>query len=145
VVTVKQLREIARERIRDAEALFNAKRYDGSMYICGYAVEIALKARICRTLRWPDYPQTNRDWNQNKKFNQFKTHSLSFLLSFTGREDQIKSRHSAEWDLIDVWDPNSRYKPTSVSGRATKSAAQAKLRADARQMIDSAKILLKAL
>lgn len=145
MLTVEQLREIARERIRDAEALFKAERYDGSIYICGYAVEIALKARICRTLRWPEYPQTNRDWNQNKKFNQFKTHSLSFLLSFTGREDQIKTRHRAEWDLIDVWDPNSRYKPTSVSGRETKSAAQAKLRADARQMIDPAKILLKAL
>jgi len=47
VLTIKQLRDIARERIKDAEALFGAERYEGAMYICGYAVEIALKARIC--------------------------------------------------------------------------------------------------
>ena len=144
MLTVKQLREIARERIKDAEALFGAERYEGAMYICGYAVEIALKARICRTLRWPDYPQTNHEWSQNRKFSQFKTHSLSFLLSYSGREDLIKTQHGAEWDLIDAWDPNSRYKPSSLSGRGSKGA-HAKLRADARQLIDSARILLKAL
>ena len=145
MLTVSQLREIARERIKDAEALFAAERYGGAMYICGYAVEIALKARICRTLHWPDYPETNREWSQNKKFSQFKTHSLSFLLSYSGREDRIKSQHGAQWILVDTWDPNSRYRPTSPSGRATRAAAQAKHRADARQMIDSARILLKAL
>ena len=46
MLTVRQLREIARERIKDAEALLRAERFEGAMYICGYAVEMALKARM---------------------------------------------------------------------------------------------------
>lgn len=45
-----QLTKIARARIEDAKVLVHSKRYDGAVYLCGYAVEIALKVRICRTL-----------------------------------------------------------------------------------------------
>jgi hypothetical protein len=35
----------------DAEVLLNAKRFDGSVYLCGYAIELGLKKRICETLK----------------------------------------------------------------------------------------------
>jgi hypothetical protein len=35
-----------------------AERFDGAFYLSGYAVELALKARICRTLKWRATPST---------------------------------------------------------------------------------------
>jgi hypothetical protein len=130
VLTVRQLRETARERIKDAEALFAAERYEGAMYICGYAVEIGLKARICKTLHWPDFPQTESEFGgQNRKYSPFKTHLLNLLLSYSGREDQIRSRFGAEWSLVDSWDPQSRYKPILKTTRATRANDKKALKA----------------
>ncbi|MCI0489326.1 MAG: HEPN domain-containing protein [Blastocatellia bacterium] len=146
VLTVKQLREIARERIKDAEALFDAERYEGAMYICGYAMEIALKARVCKTLRWSDFPQTDSEFGgKNRKYAPFKTHALDFLLSYSGREDKIRNRFKAQWDLVVSWDPQSRYTPPLKTTRATRARDKAALKAKTRQMIDSVKILLREL
>jgi HEPN domain len=146
VLTVRQLRETARERIKDAEALFAAERYEGAMYICGYAVEIGLKARICKTLHWPDFPQTESEFGgQNRKYSPFKTHLLNLLLSYSGREDHIRNQFTTQWSLVDSWDPQSRYNPTIKSTRATRARYKAALKAKARQMIDAATILLRKL
>jgi hypothetical protein len=50
VITTADLRGIAQARLDDADTLFQANRFDGSVYLCGYAVEIALKAKICDCL-----------------------------------------------------------------------------------------------
>jgi hypothetical protein len=143
MLTVRQLRELARERMKDAEALFDTERYEGAMYICGYAVEIALKARICKTLKWPEFPSADKEFQ--KKYQFLKTHSLELLLSYSGREDRILTNFKAQWSLVVVWDPQSRYTLTPKSTRATRARDKAALRARARQMIDSAKILLSQL
>ena len=52
----QELKCLARLRLREAEALHAAGIYDGAAYLAGYAVEMALKARICRVLGVPDYP-----------------------------------------------------------------------------------------
>ena len=49
MILVAELDSIARARIEDAKALLTAGRFDGATYLCGYAVELALKSRICRT------------------------------------------------------------------------------------------------
>ena len=41
-----ELRKIARERLKDAEALLKAGRYDGAVYLGGYVVELALKSQL---------------------------------------------------------------------------------------------------
>src|SRR3972149_4648130 len=70
MLTRSELLKIAEARLKDAKVLFNSKRYDGGIYLCGYAVEVALKARICSTLRWNGYPMTS---NEFKNFQSFKT------------------------------------------------------------------------
>lgn len=60
MLSVRELRAISIARLRDAEVLLKARRFDGAVYLCGDAVEIALKARICRTLDWVEFPQTNK-------------------------------------------------------------------------------------
>ena len=62
MILSSDLRDIAQARLDDADALLRAGRFDGSVYVCGYAVEIALKARICDCLRWPSYPDTNAEF-----------------------------------------------------------------------------------
>jgi HEPN domain-containing protein len=60
VIRVDELDSIARARIEDAKALLAAGRFDGATYLCGYAVEVALKARICRALGWAEFPRHRR-------------------------------------------------------------------------------------
>jgi HEPN domain-containing protein len=133
VLTRKVLFEIIQARIDDADALFLAGRYDGAIYLCGYAVELALKRRICITLRWAGFPSTN---NEFKNFQSLKTHTLDVLLALSGYEKKIKKNAAtlAAWSDVASWDPEARYKPV---GNATA--------ADAQKVITSAKILVRAL
>lgn len=121
----RELKQIARARLKDAEVLFGARRYDGASYLCGYAVEIALKAKICETLKWKGFPSTNKEF---ENYHSFKTHSLDVLLTLSGVEEKIKKRYLAEWD------PEARYKPVGKVGEV-----------DSRLMIESTKSLMRAL
>lgn len=131
MLTRDELLKIARARLRDAEVLFRSRRYDGAIYLCGYAVEIKLKARICRTLHWNGYPSTKREF---QGYQSFKIHDLDVLLRLSGVETKIKSNLLAEWSAVAVWDPSARYSPI---GTASKQ--------DAELMIESAKTLLRVL
>jgi len=130
VLTRKDLLEIIQARIDDADALNAAGRFDGAIYLCGYAVELALKRRICITLRWPGFPSTRSEF---ANFQSLKTHSLDILLSLSGHEKRIKKNPItfAAWSDVGSWDPEARYKPV---GRATA--------ADAQKVLNSAKILV---
>jgi len=129
MLTRDELLKIARARLRDAEVLFRSRRYDGAVYLCGYAIEIKLKARICRTLHWNVYPSIKSEFQRC-----FKIHDLDVLLRLSGVESKIKSDVLAEWSAVAGWDPNVRYKPV---GSASKQ--------DAELMIESARTLLRVL
>jgi len=106
MISTKELRAIARARVRDAEVLLAAKRYDGAFYICGYAVELALKARICRILKWSGFPESTQDF---KGLQSLKTHDLEVLLKFSGIEARVLAKHAAEWTVVRGWNPEQRY------------------------------------
>lgn len=125
------LRNIAQDRLKDAEVLLQSRRYAGAVYLCGYVVEIALKARICRTLKWAGYPSTRAEF---QNYQSFRTHNLDTLLSLSGTETKIKKAHLAEWSVVQSWDPKLRY--SSVGNT---------LEQDALDMINSAKVILSGL
>ncbi len=125
------LRNVASERLKDAEALLAAGRYDGAIYLGGYVVELALKSQICLLLNWKGFPQTKGEFQH---YQSFRTHNLDVLLSLSGTEDKIKTRHLAEWSAVAAWDPEARYNPI---GSAKKS--------DAELLVEAAKTLLGAL
>ena len=131
MISKADLRKISRARLLDAKELLRAKRYDGAVYVCGYAVEIALKARICRSLGWTEYPSIKRDF---QNLQSFKSHDLDVLLRLSGVESNIKTNHIGEWSAVATWDPEVRYKPV---GTATRQ--------DAEMIIDAATKLLRAL
>jgi hypothetical protein len=58
--TRQELKDLTRLRLREAEALFQAACYNGAVYLGGYAVEAALKARICRLLGAENYPDSGK-------------------------------------------------------------------------------------
>ena len=127
----KEIRKIARARLKEAEVLAASRRYEGAIYLCGYAVELALKARICKTLNWSGYPSSNNEFD---KYRTFRTHNLDVLLHLTGIEDRVKTALLAEWSAVTEWDPESRYNPIgNISSY------------DAQLMISSAKALLAKL
>jgi HEPN domain-containing protein len=125
------LRNLARARLADAEALLEAGRFDGGAYLCGYVVELALKARICRTLRWDGYPEKKTDF---EGFQTFKTHDLDVLLRLSGREHFVKSTLFVEWTAVSQWNPEARYRAV---GQATLESLQ--------PMIAAARTLLQRL
>lgn len=123
MIPVAELDNIAQSRIDDAKALLTAGRFDGAIYLCGYAVEVALKARICRTLNWQEFPSTGGEFHA---YSSFKTHELDVLLRLSGQETRIKREHFAPWNVVAVWRVESRY---NVVGTAQEGDAAAMIRA----------------
>ena len=121
--------KIARGKLKDAAVLCENRRYDGASYICGYAVELTLKARICKTLKWKGYPESNSKF---QNYQSFRTHDLNVLLHLTGREEFVKTNYMVEWSGVNEWESKSRY---NMTGSVTKE--------DTQLMIASAEILLK--
>lgn len=114
MITVAELRRVARARLTDAKALCKAKRYDGATYLAGYAVEVALKARICKSLGWKDFPETTREF---EGLLTFKTHKLPLLLRLSGREQIVKRKVFVEWSAVASWDPETRYRAVGTSSK----------------------------
>jgi HEPN domain-containing protein len=131
MISISELRKIARGRLKDAEVLLAAGRHDGAIYLCGYAIETALKARICRILKRPGYPSTRREF---EGYQSFRIHDLDILLHLSGTESKIKTKHLAEWSIVATWDSNVRYRPI---GSASSQ--------DAADMIKSTKAILGVL
>jgi hypothetical protein len=118
MIPVADLKSIARARLRDSKVLLTGKRLDGAVYLCGYAVEIGLKARICRTLKWSEFPDTAAEF---KGLQSIKTHDLEILLKLSGVEGRIKNKHMAEWSEVLDWNPETRYQ---TSGGFTEQRAR---------------------
>ena len=124
------IRKISSAKLKDAEILLVNGRYDGAVYICGYAIELGLKNQICKKLKWSEYPPGNNRQN----YRSFITHNLEILLSLTGKENLIKTKYFAEWSVVTQWSSEMRY---NAIGKILKM--------DADSMIKSTKILLKQL
>lgn len=123
------LDSLAQERLEDAQALFAAGRYAGAHYMCGYAMEMKLKSRMCKTHEWTEYPPQAGD----RLAQALKTHKLSELLLFTGLRTTMLTEHGSDWSTVVVWDPEQRYEPAPFTEQ------------EARTMIAAAKALMAVL
>ena len=123
MIPSSDLKSIARARLQDAKVLLSGRRLDGAVYLGGYAVELALKARICRTLKWTGFPETAAEF---KGLQSIKTHDLDILLRLSGVEGRIKTKFMAEWSLVLDWDPEKRYQ---TAGQFTEQQANDRIAA----------------
>jgi len=106
--TRNELKELAKLRLEEAETLFNAGLYDGAVYLCGYVIEMALKAIICKLLDIDEYPSTG------KLKSIYAVHDFYQLLLLSGLKNKVNSAHPAlhaNWSLTIPWSPEIRYQP----------------------------------
>ena len=109
----KQLQNLARERLKDARALLGRKRWSGAYYLCGYAIECALKACLLRYLGEPG--AVFGDKNYLKELGKCWTHDLVSLVILAGLEADFGTARGANatldnfWTVTKDWNETSRY------------------------------------
>jgi len=123
MTTPSEIKELAWQRLEEAEILFRNGKYDGSFYLAGYSVELMLKARICEKLGIPNlFDESGKSFDSFKGIGDIKkalqTHNLMVLLVFSGlkvRFDEEKSVSKviakANSLLFSNWNENARYRP----------------------------------
>jgi HEPN domain-containing protein len=90
MATRRELQKLACLRLKEAEALFAAGCYDGSAYLCGYVIELALKAAICATLRIEDYPDKGTRLRE-----ALMTHDFDDLKLLAGMEMEFSTQYAS--------------------------------------------------
>lgn len=134
MIALPDIWTLAEGRLRDAETLSAGQRHAGAIYLSGYAVELGLKAKVCRTLNWAAWPDSRSEFG---KLACLRTHDLPTLLRTSGVEISIKTDGSLStaWLVVAEWDPETRYRVPDTD--ATQSAAS--------EMIEAARLLLEYL
>lgn len=111
-MTRQELQRLCTDRLRDAKALLDARRWSGAYYLAGYAVECALKsciiAHLMRTDVFPEKRYSEQCW----------THNLKQLLVLAGLQDEfdrdaaLTPQLDTYWGTIKDWTEKSRYERT---------------------------------
>jgi HEPN domain-containing protein len=107
-------RELAELRLKDAKVLLDEGQEQAGYYLCGYAVECALKACIAKKTRKYQFPP--------KKSDRVYTHSLNELLKTAGLEGQLELEakanlaFAANWNTVRDWNEEVRYQLTGLDG-----------------------------
>ena len=79
-MTETELKKLTQLRLKEAKALCNKKLYDGSCYLAGYCIELALKASICKLMKTPNFFESIRP----ETARAFKIHNLDELITLAG-------------------------------------------------------------
>jgi HEPN domain-containing protein len=104
----KDLLRLARIRLREARALLEVGYFDGAYYLCGYAVECALKAGIAKKTRRSDFPDLD-------KVKASYTHNLTSLLKVAGLQALLDAEIASDadfglnWTVAKDWSEKARY------------------------------------
>lgn len=140
MISKKTLRELVDQKLKDADILLANRRYAAATYIVGYALELALKLKICKIFKFAQgFPENKAEFifYQNSAKSQpllagtitqikdIRNHDLNKLLFYSGVEVQIKQNFLNEWNLAVNWDPEMRYKMQKVLKREAVSKVTA--------------------
>jgi hypothetical protein len=132
MISKKVLRELVDQKLKDADILVANRRYASAIYIGGYALELALKLKVCKIFKFGQgFPENKAEFifYQNSVKSQpllagtiiqikdIKNHDLDKLLFYSGVEYQIRLNFLNEWNLVVAWDPEMRYKLQKVLKR----------------------------
>lgn len=126
MISHEELREIANARLKEAKILHKKRCHDGALYLCGYAVELSLKAVIAKNLNPVGQASTSHIPSTKDEFRivqNITNHDLDALLALVPSNiiQDIKTRYLADWSLVQKWNPEMRYAP--IRGAAAKKEA----------------------
>jgi hypothetical protein len=98
---------IAGVRAFEAKTLLEAGCPSGAMYLCGYAIELALKAVISKGFDANTIPD-------KKLINSIYVHDLNALVKLAGLEPALEdakrsSEFEANWEIVKDWSETKRY------------------------------------
>jgi HEPN domain-containing protein len=108
----KDLQRLARIRLREARCLFKNGFYDGSYYLCGYALECAIKACIARKTKRHEFPHRQTVLDSY-------VHDLVKLIGTAGlkadfeRELRTDPAFGLNWGVVKDWSEEARYQQHS--------------------------------
>ncbi len=116
-VNQAELRQMANERIKDAKALIDGKRWEFAYYAAGYAVECALKSCVLARMIY-----AGRVFDDDvKKVDDCRTHEFLKLIQIAGLRDELNTalktslaagrEFVTNWDTVKLWKVTSRYEP----------------------------------
>ena len=125
--TEAEIIDLSDKKFTVAEFLVANGFYDDAYYLGGYAFELRLKAKICKTLVIPDFfdfdnsksrklplAKTKRT-DKDNLYKPFKVHDYEQLLILSGLYTQFSEKiitdlvFGADWSVISRWDENLRY------------------------------------
>jgi HEPN domain-containing protein len=119
-VNKAQLRQLAEDRIGDAERLLTGGRWGGAYYLAGYAVECGLKAFIMV------YVEAIGAIFQDRKFSEkCWTHDLAGLLTLANLNPTLEADATANAALSTNWAAAKDWRETSRYEQKTQPEAQA--------------------
>ncbi len=106
----QQFKELAELRLEEAKILYEQGFYDGATYICGYSIEFALKAVICKLL----------DLDTYLAYSDFKVHDIKKLVVLAGIEKKwiiakADTVFGSYIDLVLDWSESTRYRPKNTA------------------------------
>ncbi|MEE9391145.1 MAG: DNA-binding protein [Planctomycetota bacterium] len=102
------LKKLSSLRIKESRCLQTAGMNAGAYYLCGYAIECALKARIAKNTRRHDFPDKDLA-------HQAYTHSLEKLIGLAGLREEFEKDMKTQpqlqlnWMVVKDWSERSRY------------------------------------
>jgi HEPN domain len=120
-----EIKQLAEERLIDAQTLLNNGRYEGAFYLAGYAVELVLKAKVCIHLDiddlFSDNPTSHTKNSLGKFRESLKTHDYFVLLRICGLSKKLDAEllsnryFNSNWSLLFqnstfLWNEGVRYK-----------------------------------
>ncbi len=117
-----EIKQLAHERLKDAQILLDNNRHEGAFYLVGYTIELTLKAKVCSHLDiddlFSDNPTSHSKGSLGKFRDSVKTHDFFVLLNLCGlnkklEQEQARNIYFREnWSLLfqTGWNEGARYK-----------------------------------
>lgn len=107
----------------DAKILLANRRYSTAIYLAGYALELALKYRICMIMKFNSgFPENRIEFNHYfsdtkrsllrstiRELRDIRHHKLELLLRYSGEQYHIETNFSSDWNEVKDWNPEMRY------------------------------------
>ena len=114
------IQALSKSKLAESKCLFDNGFHDGAYYLAGYAVELLLKARVCKTLGIDDFFQFNKS-KKKELYKAYKVHNYEELLLLSGIYTDFVNvqkdvNFKADWSIVRQWDEESRY----ITGRSPK-------------------------
>ena len=98
-MTSLEFKQLTQMRLKEANILCDNKMYDGSCYLAGYCIELALKAAICKRMGTPEFFRTIRP----ETARAFKIHNIEELVTLAGLYTQFNVLINTNIDFSYNW------------------------------------------